>query len=286
MARDFNISPRVIRHLEDDEFVVGSRVLSEQFPKKVIMLNPRPHPSSEIQRILNECRNNPSKKYFFTKIYCGNYGASVKEIAPLCLDALWMDNVYLPEEFIDEIANKANNNEYWRNEHNIDGERLNDLEHWYAWKKVRKYDEYLNILPSDMQKCIRESLIIMEQGRNLDGTLMQTLRLGLESARNYMISNGNIFSMKKDSDYGTFLRDALKGRGDQHIGEYYYLIYGLSNPGNHLKPANPNAINYRECLTNGQEQILARSLVYMLLDVLQWCSTLPKDLVLTKDSES
>ena len=250
------------------------------------MLKPRPHPSSEIQRILNECRNNPSKKYFFTKIYCGNYGASVKEIAPLCLDALWMDNVYLPEEFIDEIANKANNNEYWRNEHNIDGERLNDLEHWYAWKKVRKYDEYLNILPSDMQKCIRESLIIMEQGRNLDGTLMQTLRLGLESARNYMISNGNIFPMKKNSNYGTFLRDALKGRGDQHIGEYYYLIYGLANAGNHLEPANPNAINYRERLANGQEQILARSLVYMLLDVLQWCSTLPKDLVLTTDSDT
>ena len=170
--------------------------------------------------------------------------------------------------------------------HQIEGEYLNRLEHWHAWKKVKKYDEILKILPTDIQKEIRESLIIIDCGKNLDGSLMQTLRLALEAARNHMISNGNILPMKKDSEYGSFLRNVLKGRGDQHIGEYYYLIYGLANPGNHLKPANPNAINYRECLAKGQEQILAKSLVYMLLDVLQWCSTLPKGLVLTKDSES
>lgn len=281
MARDFNISPAAITQLEDDEFIVGFSSLCRQFPKKVVVLNSRPHPSSEIQRILSVCRKNPSKKYFFTKIYCGNAGHSIQDIAPLCLDALWMDNVYLPEEFVDEIAKKAVHNDYWRKTQQIEGERLNDLEYRYSWKMVKKYDECLNILPSDIQKKLRDALITIERGRNLDDTLMHTLRLSLEAARNYMISNGNIFQMKRDSNYGTFIRDALKGRGDQHIGEYYYLIYGLVNPGNHLEPANPNAVNYRKCLADGQEQILARSLVYMLLDVLQWCNSLPKDLVLT-----
>ena len=287
MERDFNVSPKVIRELEDNEFIVGFSSLCRQFPKeKVVILNERPHPYSEIQRVLQECRRNPSKKYFFTKVFCGNYGRSIKEIAPLCIEALWLDNAYLPEEFVDEIASKAVSDEDWRMEHQIEGKYLNRLEHWYARKRITKYDEILKILPPDVQKAIRESLIIIDRGKNLDGYLMQTLRLALEAARNHMISNGNILPMKKDSEYGSFLRNALKGRGDQHIGEYYYLIYGLANPGNHLNPANPNAINYRECLANGEEQILARSLVYMLLDVLQWCSTLPKDFSLSAESES
>lgn len=128
-----------------------------------------------------------------------------------------MDNVYLPEEFVDEIAKKAVHNEYWRKTQQIEGERLNDLEYRYSWKMVKKYDECLNILPSDIQKKLRDALITIERGRNLDDTLMHTLRLSLEAARNYMISNGNIFQMKRDSNYGTFIRDALKGRGDLDI---------------------------------------------------------------------
>lgn len=284
MERDFNVSPKVIRELEDNEFIVGFSSLCRQFPKeKVVILNERPHPYSEIQRVLQECRRNPSKKYFFTKVFCGNYGRSIKEIAPLCIEALWLDNAYLPEEFIDEIARRAVMDDDWRMAQQIEDERLNDLEYWYASKRMTKYDEILMILPPDVQKSIRESLIKIERGRNLDGSLMQTLRLGLEAARNHMISNGNIHPMTKDSEYGKSLREALYKREDQHIGEYYYLIYGLSNPGNHLAPANPRAKNLRERLANGQEQILAKSLVYMLLDVIKWCSTLTKGLLLTAD---
>ena len=287
MERDFNVSPKVIRELKDNEFIVGFSSLCRQFPKeKVVLLKGRPHPDSEIQRVLNICRRNPSKKYFFSKIFCGNRGRSVKEIAPLCIDALWLDNVYLPEEFVDEIARRAVMDDDWRMAQQIEDERLNKLEYWHASKRMTKYDEILKILPQDVQKAIRESLIEIERGRNLDGSLMQTLRLGLEAARNHMISNGNIHPMTKDSEYGKYLREALCKREDQHIGEYYYLIYGFANPGNHLAPANPRAKKLREHLANGQEQILAKSLVYMLLDVIKWCSTLPKDLALTAESES
>lgn len=94
---------------------MGFSSLCRQFPKeKVVLLKGRPHPDSEIQRVLNICRRNPSKKYFFSKIFCGNRGRSVKEIAPLCIDALWLDNVYLPEEFIDEIARRAVMDDDWR----------------------------------------------------------------------------------------------------------------------------------------------------------------------------
>lgn len=284
MPREFNIAPHYISNLRDNEFIVGPSGLLKQFPRnKVVVLDYRAHYDSEIKRVLRECRKYPDNKYYFTKVYTGKGGYSAEEVAPSFLAGLWSDNVFLPEEFIDVIAHKALTDDKWRQFNRIEGEHLSDLEYWEAWKNTKKYEPYLVILPSDVKKSLRKAIIAIRQGKNLDGSIMPTLCQCLEAAKKHMVANGNIPQMKRESGTGKFLLEALEGKGDEHIGRFYYTIFGIASPAKHLEPANPNAINYRERLEEGKEQILATSLVYMLLDVLQWCATLPKNYMLTHE---
>jgi len=45
--------------------------------------------------------NHPELKFLVTEIGCGIAGFSIKEIAPLFKDAISVNNVYLPESFIE-----------------------------------------------------------------------------------------------------------------------------------------------------------------------------------------
>lgn len=42
---------------------------------------------------------NPDKEFFVTAIGCGIAGFKVEDIASVCLNIEWVDNVVLPEEF-------------------------------------------------------------------------------------------------------------------------------------------------------------------------------------------
>lgn len=291
MPREFNTTPKCIKvtDLGENGFIVGFKRLYKNFPKeKVCLLEPRFRYDKAISRVLERCRNKPSNKYYFPKVYTGEGRRSVEEVALACVEGLWYDNVYLPEEFIDAIAHKAVTDDAWRSKINICDKRLADLEYWDTKRRIgKRYESCLSVLKDvtirqELSKCI----IDHQMGKNLDGQLMGTLCRCLEAARDYMIANGNIPEMSADSSTGSYLKEALKGKGDEHIGNFFYTIFGLASPGKHLKPANPNSIVYRKELHLGGAQRLAESLLYMLLDILEWCSRLPEGHLIVKDSDA
>ncbi|MDO5446392.1 MAG: hypothetical protein Q4F34_01260 [Prevotellaceae bacterium] len=59
--------------------------------------------AEKVQNFLNCAKAHPELKFYVTKIACGIAGFTVEEIAPLFADAIPLENVILPKEFVHEI---------------------------------------------------------------------------------------------------------------------------------------------------------------------------------------
>ena len=54
----------------------------------------------QLTRLNNYARQNPDKDFLVTAIGCGIAGFKVEDIATICRNIEWVDNVVLPNEFI------------------------------------------------------------------------------------------------------------------------------------------------------------------------------------------
>ncbi len=56
-----------------------------------------------VTRFIQFAKQNPDKRFFVIPIGCGGAGMNPKDVAVMFFDAMFLDNVYLPKSFIDEI---------------------------------------------------------------------------------------------------------------------------------------------------------------------------------------
>lgn len=59
--------------------------------------------AGKVQNFLACAKAHPELKFYVTKIACGIAGFTIEEIGPLFADAIGMENVILPREFVEEI---------------------------------------------------------------------------------------------------------------------------------------------------------------------------------------
>lgn len=59
--------------------------------------------AGKVQNFLSCVKAHPELKFYVTKIACGIAGFTIEEIGPLFVDAISMENVILPQEFVEEI---------------------------------------------------------------------------------------------------------------------------------------------------------------------------------------
>lgn len=60
--------------------------------------------AGKVQNFLAYAKAHPELKFYVTKIACGIAGFTIEEIGPLFADAIGMENVMLPREFVKEIG--------------------------------------------------------------------------------------------------------------------------------------------------------------------------------------
>ena len=59
--------------------------------------------AEKVQNFLKCAKEHPELKFYVTKIACGIAGFRISEVGPLFADAIGMENVILPREFVAEI---------------------------------------------------------------------------------------------------------------------------------------------------------------------------------------
>lgn len=60
----------------------------------------------KVQNFISCAKAHPELKFYVTKIACGIAGFSIEEIGPLFADAISIENIILPKEFVNVIGNK------------------------------------------------------------------------------------------------------------------------------------------------------------------------------------
>lgn len=60
--------------------------------------------AEKVENFIACAKDHPELKFYVTKIACGIAGFSIEEIGPLFADAIPMENVILPREFVEELG--------------------------------------------------------------------------------------------------------------------------------------------------------------------------------------
>ena len=285
-------APNYVEHLGDNEYVIGGNAVSKQFRKKAIPIKTDTiaNINAGISRALREAQNNHDKQYLATRIGLRNGDNSQKDIALLFEPLLFLSNVHLPENYIREIVNKAHYDPSFRSHFNAD-QRSALRQKWYDLNKdiIREnYSNLFGIFDEEKMNFSNELVDLItssEAGICDKGDSLNQIRCVLECVFERMIQM-QLLSEKcrgSDSECGKSIKDNRKIPA--YIRNYIYAIIGVVNSGSHAwlclnnqqcksetnNEQNQSFIIYRNAVNSGELPYLTRSLVFMLLCVIDWC---------------
>ena len=285
-------APNYVEHLGDNEYVIGGNAVSKQFRKKAIPIKTDTiaNINAGISRALREAQNNHDKQYLATRIGLRNGDNSQKDIALLFEPLLFLSNVHLPENYIREIVNKAHYEPSFRSHFNAD-QRSALRQKWYDLNKdiIREnYSNLFGIFDEEKMNFSNELVDLItssEAGICDKGDSLNQIRCVLECVFERMIQM-QLLSEKcrgSDSECGKSIKDNRKIPA--YIRNYIYAIIGVVNSGSHAwlclnnqqcksetnNEQNQSFIIYRNAVNSGELPYLTRSLVFMLLCVIDWC---------------
>lgn len=284
-------APNYVEHLGDNEYVIGGNAVSKQFRKKAIPIKTDTiaNINAGISRALREAQNNHDKQYLATRIGLRNGDNSQKDIALLFEPLLFQSNVHLPENYIREIVNKAHYDPSFRSHFNAD-QRSALRQKWYDLNKdiIREnYSNLFGIFDEEKMNFSNELVDLItssEAGICDNGDSLNQIRCVLECVFERMIQM-QLLSEKcrgSNSECGKSIQGNKKIPA--YIRNYIYAIIGVVNSGSHAwlclnnqqcKSETNNEqksfIIYRNAVNSGDLPYLTRSLVFMLLCVIDWC---------------
>ena len=285
-------APNYVEHLGDNEYVIGGNAVSKQFRKKAIPIKTDTiaNINAGISRALREAQNNHDKQYLATRIGLRNGDNSQKDIALLFEPLLFLSNVHLPENYIREIVNKAHYDPSFRSHFNAD-QRSALRQKWYDLNKdiIREnYSNLFGIFDEEKMNFSNELVDLItssEAGICDKGDSLNQIRCVLECVFERMIQM-QLLSEKcrgSNSECGKSIQGNKKIPA--YIRNYIYAIIGVVNSGSHAwlclnnqqcksetnNEQNQSFIIYRNAVNSGELPYLTRSLVFMLLCVIDWC---------------
>lgn len=284
-------APRRIdpKSMEKDEVFVGSHNFVGNFPKgQALKLTVYSElaPSEIRHRIsetVKEIKRNPDKTYLFSSIGCGDGNNDVSKMAPYFMEALFVPNVRLQAEFIDEIARKVRKDAVFAGKFNkLQRDALRE------WQKERavsqaddRYGDLLRVLPDEIKPEAIRLFAGVEADDFEKGEYLNTVRCCMEGVFKYLVEKKVIAEQDRLSSYGKAMSNCKSA--PSHIRTFSYAICSVVNSGSHdvntkkyVKDGfDPDAFkNYRLAVNDGKYRYLISSLAYMLMNVLEWCSTL------------
>ena len=285
-------APNYVEHLGDNEYVIGGSKVSKQFRKKAIYIksNTVADINAGISRALLEAQNNHDKQYLATPIGLRNGDNSQKDIALLFEPLLFLPNVRLPKNYIWEIVNKAHYDSSFESHFTAD-QRSALRQKWYDLNKdiIREnYSNLFGIFDEEKMNFSNELVDLItssEAGICDNGDSLNQIRCVLECVFERMIQM-QLLSEKcrgSNSECGKSIQDNKKIPA--YIRNYIYAIIGVVNSGSHAwlssnnlqcnreanNEQNQSFIRYRNAVNSGELPYLTRSLVFMLLCVIDWC---------------
>ena len=284
-------APNYVEHLGDNEYVIGGYKVSRKFGRKAIYIKTDTiaNINAGISRALLEAQNNHDKQYLATPIGLRNGDNSQKDIALLFEPLLFLPNVRLPKNYIWEIVNKAHCDSSFESHFTAD-QRSALRQTWYDLKKgsIRKnYSNLFGIFDEGMNFSneLVDLITSSEAGICNKGECLNQIRCILECVFEKMIDIGLLSAEYRGSDSrcGISIRD--NQNIPAYIKNYIYAIIGVVNSGSHAwlssnnlqynreanNEQNQSFIRYRNAVNSGELPYLTRSLVFMLLCVIDWC---------------
>ena len=202
---------------------------------------------------------------------------------------LFLPNVRLPKNYIWEIVNKAHCDSSFESHFTAD-QRSALRQTWYDLKKgsIRKnYSNLFGIFDEGMNFSneLVDLITSSEAGICNKGESLNQIRCILECVFERMIDIGLLSAEYRGSDSrcGISIRD--NQNIPAYIKNYIYAINGVVNSGSHawlssnIQQGNGETdrdhyqtfIRYRNAVNSGELPYLTRSLVFMLLCVIDWC---------------
>ncbi|MGM9740797.1 MAG: hypothetical protein ACI3ZP_09365 [Candidatus Cryptobacteroides sp.] len=288
-------APRSVKHLGYNQYVIGGDDVKRQFGGKALHIDSLTISSIEraIIRVYNHVRQHPDCQYYATCIGKKKGDNKQKDIALCFLPLIFCHNVHLPEEYIRYIANEAHDNP--TQVAHLQQNQISDLlDKWMEFRKeaIRKDYSDLFVIFDDKKLNFSHVLVNLiasaERGEYKEGERLNQIRSILECIFERMMEMKMLPEDLRGSDSkcGKYIKD----RKDipEYIKKYIYAINGVVNSGSHAwlkennendgddaqiedKKQNKNFIEYQSAVNNGELRYLTRSLVFMLLCVVDWC---------------
>ena len=285
-------APNYVEHLGDNEYVIGGSKVSKQFRKKAIYIksNTVADINAGIRNVEMIAKENSIKQYYVTHIGISKGDNSQNDIALLFEPLLFLPNVHLPEDYIWEIVNKAHSELAFASRFTAD-QRSALRQKWYDLNKdiIREnYSNLFGIFDEEKMNFSNELVDLItssEAGICDNGDSLNQIRCVLECVFERMIQM-QLLSEKcrgSNSECGKSIQGNKKIPA--YIRNYIYAIIGVVNSGSHAwlcsniqqgksetnNEQNQSFIIYRNAVNSGDLPYLTRSLVFMLLCVIDWC---------------
>lgn len=292
-------APGYVDKLGKNEYVIGGSIVRKNFGNKAIYID-----SDSIATIYKgvsyACRRalqSPDCQYYATRVGLHRGDNSQHDIALQFKPLLFIPNVHLPEDYIRYIVNEAHSNNAFAAWFTPD-QRSALRKKWYDLNKeiIRHNYSDLFVIFDDNEMNFSNELVDLivssESGIYDNGESLNQIRCVLECVFKRMMEMGMLPERLRGSDSacGAYIIDDQNKNKLQipaYIKNYIYAINGVVNSGCHawLKQngskqkgmskeddeQNSIFIKYRNSVNNGELPYLIRSLVFMLLCVVDWC---------------